>query len=204
MAKRNEYPATLPAYETLVSNMVSCFGKASPAQVVAGMRWYDEAREWCRALATATPYSLEQIIAVVAILSPKANWVENKKMATMYVDAHQRGDKEMPVCMAYTVNRAKAWRVLSGAPISENCRGIKVEEFQANITGDNGRVTVDRHHWTASTGTRWSDMRKSGGITAPENRVIAAATLEAASICGVVPSAFQAILWCVVRGNLGE
>jgi hypothetical protein len=178
----------------LTRRILKIFHSATPQQVIDGLKWYDAARQAAHDIAAGTPYSIEQVSAVIAALSPEITWSQNKKAARQVVENHAAGNRNR--VGRYGANSEKAYKILEG-DISV-LRGKKVTAFHANIMGDTSAVTIDRHAYSIATGRR---IQHGKSITVAEQRIIERAYRNAAARVGVEPSEMQAITWSVLRGT---
>lgn len=158
---------------------------ASRDQLVAGARWYPDAREWCRSNAEAYALPIESVAAVVAAASPRVQWPVNLKHA----EAVLRGEGK-PVGMM-TTNYARATAALESGLVGD---GPKVNAFRANLLGDMQPVTLDA----------W--MLKMLGWPRPTFKPNQYVQLErqfqwVADVFGMAPAQLQATMWIIGRGR---
>ena len=153
------------------TNLTAWHAMADPAELDSGRAWYRDAREFVATLSARFPqYSAAQCGAATAALSPNCAWTDNKAAAAIVVASHAAGIPAATLSLAgvYPVNVAKAYRILTGAPIpavcngtrigarggsvkcngvSHGCRaplhGPKVSEFYRTIMGDTNGRTMD-------------------------------------------------------------
>lgn len=179
--------------------------KATLEQLEAGTGWYLEARYFAGDLAHATPYTVDQIAALIAVLSPQVTWDNNKLAAIKAVDMHLAGEwhgEELPGYSGYRFNVGKAKRVLDGD--MDAVAGPKVTAFYNAIRGDLSDVVVDI--W-AIRAARPKDInvaklfRDDEMPTGVERKAVCEAYKRAAALRGIAPSEMQAIVWTVIRDS---
>ena len=164
--------------------------RATDAEYFEGFHWYDDGRAFCRDLALEFEAPLEVVANVVAALSPRNRWEQNKADARAFVQAYRWYEEVPPSACTFRSNRDAAWRALDGAPIS----GRKVTSFAANLAGDNDAVTVDT--WAVRAAT-------NGALSLVPNDTVyhevARAYRAVAAEVGLTPCQVQAIVWVTVR-----
>lgn len=176
--------------------------RATPEQIDEGRAWYLTARTFAAELAHDTPYSLEQIAGVIAVLSPQVNWEHNKAAARDAVRAHSIGRRTLPSYSGYTANRVKAFRVLDGD--IDAVRGPKVTAFRDAIIGDLSNVVLDIWAMRAARSERETMARLFRPDEMPgarERRAVEEAYRRAAAARGYAPAEAQAIAWVTVKGS---
>ena len=174
--------------------IIASYARADEAIRAAGRDWYPAARREVRELCARAPDGIGpvRVAAIVAALSPRAQWAVNLRWAGAILDAAREG---LP-CPAVSLThcRAKAWRIAHGASPARELRGPKVRAFWRNLSGDESAVTVDT--WAArAAGAEPDKLDRAGRYEA-----IAHAYRSAALSLGELPSALQAITWLEVRG----
>lgn len=179
--------------------------KATLEQLESGTGWYLEARYFAGDLAHSTPYSVEQVAALIAVLSPQVSWENNQQAAVKAVDLHLAGDwdgESLPGYSGYRINARKAKRILDGD--IDALVGPKVTAFYNAIRGDLTDVVIDI--W-AIRAARPKDInvaklfRDDEMPNMPERRAVVEAYKRAAALRGVAPSEMQAIVWTVIRDS---
>ena len=105
---------------------------ATPADLAAGVAWYDRARD---AAATMLPDDPDVAAGVIAALSPRCQWATNLAWAAAMIDAARSGE-DCPRVHT-TAMRRVAWDIATGARTpADALNGPKVSRFYRNITGD--------------------------------------------------------------------
>jgi len=178
--------------------------RATLEQIEDGTTWYCSARYFAGELAERTPYTLEQVAGVIAVLSPQVNWGQNQKATIAAVEQHLRGETgdELVGYPGYKANVRKAWRVLDGDVGA--VAGPKVTAFFAAIVGDLSHVVVDV--WATRVARAERDnlarvFRDDEMPSVTERRAMTEAYKRAAALRGVSPAEMQAITWVTCRAS---
>ena len=177
--------------------LLNIYHNANPASVAEGLAWYESAHAIAACWADGTPYTVRQVIGVIAALSPRLHWARNLKVAAIVLKAHAQGRSvaEARVATGCFLQRiVAAYRILDG--IDEYPAGIKVQTFARAIEGDETNVVLDVWAFRAAISTK-----HDGAYTADEWRVTRDAFLKAAELAHVTPRQFQAVVWVAVRGR---
>jgi len=176
--------------------------RATPSQRDEGRAWYLSARKFAYSLASDTPYTLEQVAGVIAVLSPQVNWEHNKATAAEAVRAHTIGRRTLPNYSGFGTNKTKAFRVLDGD--IEAVRGPKVTAFRNAITGDLSNVVLDIWAMRAARSHGDSMARLFRSDEMPlvrERRAVEEAYRRAAAARGLAPAEAQAIVWVACKAS---
>lgn len=174
--------------------LVALYAQASPEQIDRGRDWYPCARRWAANLADETGYTLEQVVAVMAITSPGAQLVSNVRWTESALRA-KRNRKRISVGRFPNTMRPKIHAVLnSAAAAHEYVTGPKVGPFFRAILGDEDALVIDRWAFRAATGSN------ELGLLRPKlRRAVESAYSDATRTTGETLRAFQAIVWIVLR-----
>lgn len=193
MTDPKSWPQYLPQKKTLVARVLRWFDAASERDLIDGVRWYDEQREFCRTLASCPDFhgdtlGLQRAAEVVAALSPKTQWSVNVSGATLLV-VH---GEVLPHLLTRNVDVAKA--ILLGKRLEEvTKKAPKIRAFAKNLAGDTQVVTVDVHAAYA-VGVDEKMLDRVGCYDA-----VAEAYRAAAVARGLEPSEMQAVVWLGAR-----
>jgi hypothetical protein len=175
----------------------SVFDQATPQDVIAGMRWYDEAHRFARHLASKYGVSLDVAAGVIAALSPRSKWERNIQDAENVIAAYVRGKDPMEVpCGTFNHNKERAVEILSAGTRHGILSGEKVCAFADNI--ENPRtdtVVVDSHAYNAWLGERAIIGEHGIRITPKRYRETAEGYRQLANQVGIAPNQAQAIVW---------
>jgi len=190
------------AMRTEVKRLVKLHDRADAATVAEGLAWYRNMRDWCAALAADGGLSVEQVVGVVAALSPVTPLRRNLDLARFVVLREP--------CSGHPFMR-KAFALRDGAPLS--LLGTrKTAAFAASIlsAGRSSRVCFDTWAYRAMTGDiqpapngrQMHDNRAYKSYADNDKGYERAVDIyrEAAAECHRYPGNFQAITWCAIRG----
>lgn len=186
-----------------VRNILAHFHQATPAELDWGLIWYERAHEIAVRLAEIYTLDVSTVAGVISALSPNNRWGRNLQDAEAMIRAHQLGLPQVRVRVStYLPNKAKAWRLLSGAdPDREFGRQApKTRAFWRLIVqpDDPEEVVIDGHAVSIWGGERVVlDQQKS--LTLGRYRQIAADYRDAAKHEELLPSQMQATTWLVYR-----
>lgn len=174
----------------------------NPARAKESARWYHESGIFCRDLSAGLPFTPEQTTAFVAALSPLNGWEDQLRFSRPSLESAARiidtGETRVEIVARTIVgpglgeNRKKAARVLLGEPVSSVLSGDKVKAFYANLSGDESRVTIDRHALAIAFG-------EGIEVTAKRYRDAQTAFQCVAPLFNVTPAGLQALTWCFWR-----
>jgi hypothetical protein len=177
--------------EQVTKRILRTYGKASADDILAGKVWYNEAQDLCEHLAWNSDYTVDQIAAAMAQLSPRLRWSQNVDSIISLVNE----DVIPAYVMSGPANRAR--KALNAAePFDTFGKAAKkTRSFARNITGDVHAVTVDV--WAARVaGVDEAQLSLVGVYEA-----IAHCYRLAAKRAGIDPQQMQAVTWIVVRGS---
>jgi hypothetical protein len=179
-----------------VSSLLDVYAATTPETRADGGLWYARGRRFALYVARTYHVSLEQAAGVTAALSPRKPWRENKRLAILSCKAHAANMKPGDVALHTLANVRKAWAILDGVAPLDVLGGAKVRAFYRNLTGDLSAVTVDAWAMRAADG-----VDPKGTPTPDLYAAYAVAYTVAASVVGLAPAVFQAVVWIAVRGS---
>lgn len=195
----------LPDSEVIVERYLDVYRNATEQELVAGLGWYAQANSYARALQAGTGYTLEQVIALIAVVSPGTDWSgKNDTIPSRMLAVHSSGADLTDVgpngpsstwpFRSYDPVR-KAQRILDGD--TSALSGNKVSAFAANIAGDYGPATIDG--WMVKVALNMPKLKWAQASVNSKGpgayQVLADAVREAAAVVGVTPAQFQAVVW---------
>jgi hypothetical protein len=204
--------ATLPTEQEAMTELLAWYALASsrPELYAKGKKWYPQALEDCKGLHAKllqwdVEITLDQVIDVVAMVSPGRWWSENIEVAEYTIMAWMNASSEIDRKAYYSVcglgvgytwqNFVKAWRYLDGDYDCFNAGSPKTWCFADNIRlgVKSQRATIDLHmvHILAKTKSRASIA--PGRYYGFFEMII----VKAAMILGLTPNELQAILWTI-------
>lgn len=164
------------------------YRKADAGTRERGREWYGEARAFCTEQGEAHGVPAHVVAGIVAAISPRISWKANKRCARLCL---ARIDSPAGVLRA---NYRKACEIRDGAEPLAVLGGDKVRAFYRAICGDHHAVVLDAHMLRAA-------RFKKPKTTPREYARIAARLRAEARQHGERPAAFQAIVWCHIRGK---
>ena len=179
--------------ETLVTRILRTFDRATPSDIEAGARWYDEAGDLATELGARTGHGRLVAAAVIAPLSPRTTWTRNVDGAVRLLETD--GASILPGLIGR--NAANAQSIIRDGwdDPAESFNGPKTARFYANIIGDREAVTVDV--WAARVaGVDEDKLGLTGVYDALEHAYRLAARRR-----GVDPATMQATTWVVARNG---
>jgi AcrR family transcriptional regulator len=155
--------------------------------VLEGFAWYDEARRMISAIALATMHPEHRVAELIAVLSPRAKWSRNVRVAIdMLNDPHNRPSGVMQALFK------QAQGVLFN---DTTANGPKTREFANALKGDYSAVPIDIHMMNAA------GFNGRNAPTPYQRRACQFAIKALAVQYGIEPARMQAIIWVLVRGR---
>ena len=177
--------------EVVVKRILRTFNKADHTAMGAGIVWYLEAQELVEYLAANSSYSIPQVAAAMAHLSPKLRWKQNVDSIKMLVLTG-----ELPAyIMAGPGRRARRALESANPEATFGKRALKTLNFSRNVSGCEQSVTVDV--WAAKVAGISEKQLKLVGVY----DAVAHAYRLAAKRVGLTPAQLQAVVWVVIRGS---
>lgn len=166
--------------------------QSTPELTEAGTNWYKAAYDECAEIALNSQYTIQQVAAAVAHLSPRMQWSSNIAYAKELIETGSAP------CMERSVRNAKL-ALESNNPIETFSAGAhKTRSFYRNILNDYDVVTVDT--WAARIALGTDDAEKMLGRKGMYETISHAYKLAGLSN-ELSPAETQAIAWCVARGT---
>lgn len=181
-----------------VANLNKWAKRAKVEHWEQGKLWYHDAHDYCQGL--VGKYTLEQVVGVVAALSPQVEWDHNKSVACALLEGY-----EGEVYKGYDVNMTKARSVLDIKDPLTILGGQKVRAFYDNILRPrySNLVTVDTHIARAFFNSLDLSQKELDFTFRPHgNGVIQEAVRTLADRYEVRPLALQATIWLAVKDAL--
>jgi len=161
---------------------------ATKSDVDVATGWYDQASDLASKLSTLGDLNFDQSCCIIAAFSIRQRWTKNVELATRFAS----GERDLPVMGA--INRIANNIVESDDPYSA-LNGDKTNAFAHNIAGDVSSVTIDVWMIRAAG----LDPKKSLGKKAYKE--VSDALTEASIEYGMAPAHYQALVWCIIRGE---
>ena len=188
-------------YKRAVNNLTKIAKQASQENWTQGKAWYPAARAFCLVLSNRTGLSVDQIVGILAALSPQCSWEENKRATEELVLSGTIG-----VTVCYPANVKKAKRILQGEDPALVLGGFKVRAFFNNILYPNTSqdVTVDTHAARAAFNQILFTRSEQNFIFRRKgNEIIQRAYKTVANAYKVTPCTLQAVIWLTVKDVIG-
>lgn len=175
----------------MVRNLLRLYRSATPADLKAGLAWYDDARKIVTDWAETYQQSTITVACVVAAISPQCEWKRNLIIADDVL-----AGRPASVGGALHVNIRKARAILFDRA-SDITRyfptGPKVAAFALNLAGCYDWPTIDSHAAQAAL----NDPLLVLGLKPNAYECFARAYIAAARKVRLSPAVFQAIIWHV-------
>lgn len=188
---------------TMQDRLLRIYANA-PREALDRADWYASvAGRDVESIAADTGVPFRTVAAAMAILSPGPQYAVNvADTRRMCQWAGLGANGEPPTVSTYGANREKCAAMLRSWAVARErsepasyVSGPKVTAFYRNIIGDLSHVTLDRHAVRPLS---------KAGKDMPANKAERArmedAYRRAAAKVGLEPAAFQAAVWCAVRG----
>lgn len=177
-------------HRTIQARILATWNRATPSQIEAGARWYDESGALASTLAGRHGLTVEQSASVISALSPRTTWARNVAGAVALLERGPSAARALG-CIGVNVERARRAKVDGYAALT----GPKISAFARNIAGDRETVTVDV--WACRVASL--DENLLGRVGAYD--AVAAAYVAVARKVGVDPATLQATTWIVARNG---
>lgn len=174
----------VPTYSDTVAMFASLIHNATLAQVEQASKWYHEASEVAREVASNMTIDLDRAACIVSAFSPRERWASNVRKALAY-------SVGLPVAgLSNNVAMADASLVHG----FDALKGLKTNAFARAIAGDESAVVIDV--WMCRAANLGTDSPNKG-----QYNFLADAVRDAAALFGITPRTAQALIWIIVRGN---
>lgn len=183
--------------ETFERNVHTWADKVKAEHWESGKVWYKQAHQFAHYLSEETGLPVENVVGVIAALSPQVSWEVNCYSAESVV-RYAQVDKKYG---GYHINVEKAYQCLTAHPLTV-LGGHKVLAFYHNILNPHnpGHVTVDTHIARVLFDTlQLTDQQVSYVFGKKGNSLAQQCLRKVAEQRNVNPVALQAALWLCVR-----
>ena len=178
-------------------NLDYYFNKASEKDIEEGKKWYYNANQLCKNIASRFNSDTETVAQVISALSPRNKWDKNIIDTVTVFDAVKKDldPSEIKVC-TYHRNKSKAFDIVSKTVnITNNSR--KTFSFVKNIGNlDSNYVTIDVWHLRACM---MRDIKTTPTKKAYDQ--LQKLTLLKASKHNLKGFEYQSIIWNVIRNK---
>jgi hypothetical protein len=197
-------------FESAVANIKSVLDQATYDEVLVGKQWYSSAHEYAKALAKSGCISVTKAACILAALSPRVSWTNNKRDAMHIVRSLAMMQKINPnQLFAYDANVNKAIAIFWCPSDDESTlfslvgNGNKTRSFANCILNPRNKrdVCVDTHATSVAAGKRVT-ANEAGKLVFSKHKgysQVAAAYIEAGTSRGYTGLEAQAIAWVAYR-----
>lgn len=191
-----------------VRNILKVYRRATEADTVNGIEWYDRAKRAALDIADYTNLDVHTVIGVMAALSPNNRWERNVRDTEVMCVAWVNGDSmDSFKVSCYNTMKAKAWSILDDEltdsdDILTRLNGQKIRSFYSNIVGLD-EVTIDGHALNIALGKRQGLTTDATNMGKRQYREMQAAYVRAAKRVNVKPHVLQAITWTTWKREWG-
>ncbi len=184
----------------LCRNLRKQWRKVEPTDTSEGLAWYPLAQGIVKQWSEHYRYSVDTVAAVVAAISPQVEWNRNLVIAddvlacrppsiggvlhTNLRKAERLRDTD------YRSELAAEWD-LTTRMLEQFKAGPKVLNFARNLSGDMSAVTIDTHAFQCALADPLSTLT----VRPITYQIVAECYALVADEVGVLPAAFQAVLW---------
>lgn len=210
-ATKNLNKSMIPTLEEMTKNLLAWYALASgnSAKLAADLEWYQEAHDQCVALRNELEHehgiavTLDQVIDVVACVSPGMEWSKNiyaGKLVILTWAKYSSADERHNHYLTFHTGIAHGWRNFDNAwGVLDGTHRLLPTASKTFRFGDNIRNpqnstygTIDQHmvHIICNTGLRGS-INPSRYYDVLENALI-----HTAQILGLQTHKLQAAVWC--------
>jgi hypothetical protein len=201
---KQKYKNTELTAKKCINSIVRFYKQATTIEIKDGKNWYTEANQYCRELAQRFNITIQQAAGIIAVFSPQAGWVENKRYTVTYLLNPALQLRSLP-------QQIKANKIITLKSetdiynvLSTQDKAFKTKAFFVNmlnpdiVTG----VTIDRHAIAIclqhpanvyALGVEYSQLTKQ------QYNFFEQCYMNAAKILGVLPHELQAITWVTYR-----
>jgi hypothetical protein len=161
------------------------YKSADTAARVNGAAWYPETRAWCVRVAERYGVDIDTAAAVVAVLSQRKRWRDNKLETIRALRGHE------PRCLKQVAR--KVARLLNGERPEHVVSGDKITSFWRAICGDENAVVIDI--WMLRA---YGEKRKA--LSPMQYKKLAGQVRRDATRARTTAARFQATVWVAIRG----
>lgn len=196
---------------TYVQNILTTYDQATHDERIVGSSWYSSAHEQCRQLAYIHKTSVEVVVCMMAALSPRNSWTNNKLDCSRILTSFEmRVPVNRKMLFAFDTNVDKAIAIYHSVDKHDFSKllnlvgkGNKTRSFAYCMMYPNTSrdVCVDTHAFSVCMGERKSssDAQKAVFSKHKGYSLCAQAYVEAAKRRGVKPLVMQATAWVTYR-----
>ena len=201
---KQKFKGDLLTEKKCINSILRFYSLSSLAEINDGLTWYSEANKYARDLAARFNLSVQQIAGLIAVFSPQAGWVENKRYAlTFLYNPNARIRSKVQTDKAKLILTLK---IESDIYNAQSTRGaaFKTKAFFKNILNPDidADVTIDRH--AIASCIQHPDNVSAlgdeyGQLTAKQYQFFQDCYIKAAKQVNILPHQLQAIVWVTYR-----
>jgi hypothetical protein len=188
-----------------INNLLRYYRLANASELIEGMNWYNDAKQYATELAARFNITLSQVVGIIAAFSPQTGWAENKRYVLSFLINPKVGLKS-------EVQNSKARAILNmnnetdiyNALSLHKDGALKTKAFFLNILNPDviTDVTIDRHAVAASI--QHPDSTEAlpdnyRDYTKKQYNFLESCYVDAANEMNILPQQLQAIVWTVYR-----
>lgn len=187
-----------------INSILRFYELASLSEIQDGLTWYAEANKYAKELGKRFNLSIQQVAGLIAVFSPQAGWVENKRYTVSFLY-----QPNIRVRSQVQTNKAKSILKLNNEADIYNAqstqdKAFKTKAFFKNILNPDldDSVTIDRHAIASCIQhpDNVSALDQSyGQLTAQQYEFFQSCYIKAARQVNVLPHQLQAIVWVTYR-----
>lgn len=178
------------------ANIRQVLSRTDAVDWAEGLRAYASYRETLSRLASHYGYTLNQVAAVFAALSPNNDYIKNLRSTATLLKGHAAGmSVETLTTTSYRACQLRAWRVLDGEDFLAFTKGKKTRNFYTLIVNPDHptAIVIDGHMVSIQRGQRMT--MTAAKLTNFNYEEVAHAYCAVAFSEFIRPSQLQAILW---------
>lgn len=188
--------------EPTCDNVLSVYRRASFDAFSDGMLWYEDAHNYARTLDSER---FHRAAGVIAALSPRSPWNNNKRKAAQFYDRPRTAVKGQPNGIGLSMSVNKAHAIITGTDALDVLTSPKVRAFFLTIVDPHGNhaPVIDRHAFDIAVGEITNDDTRKQLDRKGEYDAFALCYIQAGDAAGISPSQMQAITWMQWRNEKG-
>ena len=188
-----------------VNSIVGFFKESTVSELQDGLKWYNEANDYCKELSSRFNITLSQAAGVIAVYSSQTGWAENKRYAlTFLMYPKNRLKSLVQDIKAKNIIKLDSENKIFHA-LSVNGTAFKTKSFFLNIVNPDlaTNVTIDRHAIAIclQKPDNVEALPESYGsnITKKQYDFFQQCYMDAAKELDILPHQLQAITWVTYR-----
>lgn len=187
-----------------INSIIRFYEESTLTEWKDGMEWYNTAHNYAKELSGRYNLTVQQIAGLIAVFSPQAGWLENKRYTVSFLI-----NPNKPVRSAVQCDKAKHILSLTNESdiyhaLALNGKAFKTKAFFLNIQNPDiaTAVTIDRHAIAIAIqepSNVYALDSKYGQLTEAQYKFFASCYQKAAKKLNILPHQLQAITWVTYR-----